>query len=89
MSDQEETLLEFPCEFPIKAMGRGIIGLEQTVIEIVGRHVEDFDKSRIKTQPSRRGKYISITITITATSRAQLDSIYMELTAHPDILMAF
>lgn len=89
MSDPDESLLEFPCEFPIKAMGRGIIGLEQTVIEIIGRHVEDFDKSRIKTNPSREGRYISITVTITATSRAQLDSIYMDLTAHPDILMAF
>lgn len=89
MTEQEETLFEFPCEFPIKAMGKGIIGLEQTVIEIIGRHVEDFDKSRIKTNPSREGRYISITVTITATSRAQLDSIYMELTAHPDILMAF
>ncbi|HEX7028742.1 MAG TPA: DUF493 domain-containing protein [Gammaproteobacteria bacterium] len=89
MSEADETLFEFPCEFPIKAMGRGIIGLEQTVIEIVSRHVEDFDTVNVKTNPSRRGKYISITVTITATSRAQLDSIYMELTAHPDILMVF
>lgn len=89
MSEPDDTLLEFPCEFPIKAMGRAIIGLEQTVIEIVDRHVGDFDKTRIKTTPSRGGRYISVTVTITATSRAQLDSIYMDLTAHPDILMAF
>lgn len=89
MSDSEDSLFEFPCEFPIKAMGRGIIGLEQTVIEIVSRHVDAFDKASVRTSPSRRGKYISITVTITATSRAQLDSIYMELTAHPDILMVF
>jgi putative lipoic acid-binding regulatory protein len=89
MNEPDDTLLEFPCEFPIKAMGRAIIGLEQTVIEIVDRHVEDFDRSRIKTTPSRGGRYISVTVTITATSRAQLDSIYMDLTAHPDILMAF
>jgi putative lipoic acid-binding regulatory protein len=89
MSDSDESLFEFPCEFPIKAMGRGIIGLEQTVIEIVSRHVVDFDRASVKTNPSRRGKYISVTVTITATSRAQLDSIYMDLTAHPDILMVF
>lgn len=85
----EESLLEFPCEFPIKAMGKALIGIEQTVIDIVRKHVDDFDESTLRIKPSSNGKYIGVTVTITARSRAQLDAIYMELTAHPDILMSF
>lgn len=88
MSEREETLLTFPCEFPIKAMGRGIIGMEQTVIDIVNKHLDSQDASAaIKTNSSSNGKYISVTVTIVATSRAQLDNIYLELNAHPDIVM--
>jgi putative lipoic acid-binding regulatory protein len=89
MDKSEDTLLEFPTEFPIKAMGKALIGIEQTVIEIVRNHVDDLDESKIRIKPSRNGNYISVTIVITARSRAQLDAIYMELTAHPDVLMSF
>lgn len=88
MTTEDESLLEFPCEFPIKAMGRGIVGFEHTVLELVQKHAPEADESAMKVAPSRTNKYVSVTITITAQSRRQLDRIYMDLTAHPDVLMA-
>ncbi len=89
MSDNDETLLKFPCRFPIKAMGKGVIGLESTVIEIVRKHAPDLGSEDVRIKPSRNGRYISVTVNINATSKAQLDNIYLGLTSHPDILMAF
>ena len=88
MTNSEDSLLEFPCEFPLKAMGRGIVGIEQTIIDIVKEHVDDLDETKVSTNTSRNGKYISVTIVITATSREQLDNIYRAFTDHPDVLMA-
>jgi putative lipoic acid-binding regulatory protein len=85
----EDTLFEFPCRFPIKAMGRSIIGIETTIVEIVRRHTEEIDIVSVRTRLSSAGKYIGVTITITARSKAQLDAIYMDLTAHPDVLMSY
>jgi putative lipoic acid-binding regulatory protein len=85
----EDTLFEFPCRFPIKAMGRSIIGIETTIVEIVRRHTEETDIVSVRTRLSSAGKYIGVTITITARSKAQLDAIYMDLTAHPDVLMSY
>lgn len=76
-----ETLLEFPCEFPIKAMGLACDELEIAVLEIVNRHVEDLAEGALRMRPSRNGKYVSITVTIIARSKQQLDAIYMDLTA--------
>lgn len=85
----EDTLFEFPCKFPIKAMGRSIIGIETTIVEIVQRHTAETDIVSVRTRLSTGGKYIGVTITITARSKAQLDAIYMDLTAHPDVLMSY
>lgn len=85
----EDTLFEFPCKFPIKAMGRSIIGIETTIVEIVQRHTAEMDIVSVRTRLSAGGKYIGVTITITARSKAQLDAIYMDLTAHPDVLMSY
>ena len=88
-SDQpEDSAIAFPCEFPIKAMGQTGEQLELAVIDIVRRHAPELREDAIKTRPSANGKYISITVTITAQSRAQLDAIYMELTACEHVLMA-
>ena len=76
-----ETLLEFPCEFPVKAMGLSCDEFEIAVLSIIKKHVEDIAESAIKVRPSKNGKYTSITITITAHSKQQLDSIYMALSA--------
>jgi len=85
---QGETLLEFPCEFPIKAMGLACDELEIAVLEIVNRHVEDLGEGALKMKPSRNGKYVAITVTINATSKDQLDAIYMELTACEHVSIA-
>jgi len=86
--EEGETLLEFPCEFPIKAMGLTCDELEISVIEIVNRHVEDLSEGALRVRPSRNGKYTAITITITAHSKEQLDNIYIELTACEHVHMA-
>jgi len=83
-----ETLLEFPCEFPIKAMGLSCDALEISVIEIVSRHVENMPEDALKMRPSKTGKYTSITITINAHNKDQLDAIYLDLTACEHVTMA-
>ena len=91
MSDttpEEESPLKFPCEFPIKAMGRATPELEIAVLEIMNRHVPDLGEGSVKTRESRNGNYISITVTIQARSRDQLDAIYMELTSCEHIVFA-
>ena len=86
---EEESLMEFPCSFPIKAMGKAIDDFDLLVVEIVRKHHSDVTEGSVKTRPSREGKYISVTVTINAQSREQLDNIYLELTAHERVLMAF
>ena len=86
--EEGETLLEFPCEFPIKAMGLACDELEIAVIEIVNRHVENLAEDALKMKPSRTGKYTAITITITAHSKEQLDAIYIELSACEHVSIA-
>ncbi len=83
-----ETLLEFPCEFPIKAMGLTCDELEIAVIEIVNRHVNDLGEGAVRIKPSKNGKYLAITVDVTARSKQQLDAIYMDLTACEYVLMA-
>lgn len=86
MSEQEtETLLEFPCEFPIKAMGPADVGLDEIVVSIVRAHVEDIKEGNIDTKHSSGGKFTSVTVTITATSKKQLDAIYQQLSDHEHV----
>lgn len=87
MSEQD-TLLEFPCQFPIKAMGRADDEFEALVITLVRKHAPDLHEGAVKTRDSQGGKYLSVTVTVTATSRDQLDNIYRELTACEQVLMA-
>ena len=86
--EDEESPLKFPCEFPIKAMGKATEELEIAVLEIMHRHVPDLGEGAVKTRESRNGNYISITVTIQARSREQLDAIYMELTSCEHIVFA-
>ncbi len=85
---ETESLLEFPCQFAIKAMGKSRDDFDAVVVEIVRRHVEDIREGAVSCRPSRAGTYISVTVMIEATSREQLDAIYQGLTDHPDVLMA-
>ena len=80
--------MEFPCQFPIKAMGSAENDLHSVVLEIVKRHVPELSREQINQRPSKNGKYLSVTITIEAHSREQLDAIYYDLTACEHILMA-
>ncbi|MCP1672971.1 putative lipoic acid-binding regulatory protein [Natronocella acetinitrilica] len=87
MSDDRETLLEFPCEFPVKAMGRADEDFVLRVVELVREHVPDLDESRVATSASRRGNYVSVTITFTAISQAQIDAVYLALNADDQVVM--
>jgi putative lipoic acid-binding regulatory protein len=84
----EETLLEFPCQFPIKAMGKTELKLDLLVVEIVRRHAPDINEGAVITRPSKDGNYTAVTIIIEASSKQQLDAIYQDLSDHPHILMA-
>lgn len=88
MTEESETLLEFPCDFAIKAFGLSGETLEISVLEIVTRHVDDLSEGSIKNNASKKGKYTSITVTINATSKNQIDAIYMDLTACEHVVMA-
>ncbi|HEX7054780.1 MAG TPA: DUF493 domain-containing protein [Burkholderiales bacterium] len=77
----------FPCDFPIKVMGRKAPGFAQAVSGIVRRHAPDFDPATIGMRPSRQGRYLSVTCVVRATSREQLDAIYRELCDHPQVVM--
>jgi len=82
-----ETLLDFPCRFPIKAMGRADCELDLRVVEIIRKHVPDLGEGAVKSRSSSGGKYVSVTVTITATSLGQIHAIYRELKECADVLM--
>lgn len=85
--DEQENPLKFPCDFPIKAMGRIDSGCEVRALEIVRQHVPDFDAAHMQSRLSRNGNYLSVTFTIRATSREQLDAIYRGLSSCEEMLM--
>lgn len=88
MSDSAETLLEFPCRFPIKAMGRADSGLQSALVEILARHAPGTEETAFSVRPSRNGNWIAVTVTIEAHSKPQLDAIYGELSAHRAVVWA-
>ena len=79
--------LAFPCEFPLKVMGRKQPGFAQAVSDIVRKHAPDFDPATLAMRPSRRGRYLSVTCVVHARSREQLDALYQELCDHPEVVM--
>ena len=85
---QEETLLEFPTDFPIKIMGERREGFAQAMVELVQRHAPDFKAETVEMRASRSGNYLSVTCVVRATSKAQLDALYREITSHPWVKMA-
>ncbi len=85
---EQETLLEFPCKFPIKAMGRSEAGFEALVTNIILDHADMFVGERVSLNPSSSGNFISVTVTIEAQSKAQLDCIYQHLTDCGKVLVA-
>lgn len=87
MSDEITTLLEFPTAFPLKIMGEARDDFAQQMVEIVLKHAPDYDPASIEMRPSKQGKYLGVTCVIQATSQAQLDALYRELSAHPLVKM--
>ncbi|MCL4737458.1 MAG: DUF493 family protein [Burkholderiaceae bacterium] len=79
----EESLIEYPSAFPIKVMGAHVEGFVEAVVTVAQRFDPGFDPATVETRPSRAGNYLGITITVTATSRAQLDELYRTLSTHP------
>lgn len=86
MSD--EKLLKFPCDFPIKMMGRESADFHSTVRSLVEKHTGPIGEKAFQSALSRNGRFVSITVTINAQSQQQLDDIYREASAHEDVLMA-
>ena len=87
-SNGEGSLLEFPCRFPIKAMGKHTAGFEAMVTGIVTRHAELWPGEPVRTAFSKGGNYLSVTAVVEATSQDQLDAIYQDLTDCAEVLMA-
>jgi putative lipoic acid-binding regulatory protein len=87
MALDSDSLLEYPCDFPIKVLGRTQTGFAQTILEIVRSHAPDFDGSTIDMKTSKQGKYLSVTCVVRATSRQQLDELYRALCDHPMVVM--
>lgn len=79
----ESSLIEYPCAFPIKVMGVRAEGFVEAIVSVARRFDPGFDAATVETRASRGGNYLGITITVTATSRAQLDELYRTLSTHP------
>lgn len=83
----DSSLIDYPCDFPVKILGHTQAGFAQAVVEVVKRHAPDFDASTLELRASNRRKYLSVTCVIRATSREQLDGLYRELCDHPMVVM--
>ena len=75
-------LIDFPCDFPLKIMGARADGFAQTIAAVVCKHAPEFDPATMTMRPSRAGNYLALTCVVRATSQAQLDALYAELSAH-------
>ena len=85
----KETLIEFPTAFPIKALGRDEPGFRETVIDLVATHAAFDPDNDVRIQASKKGNFVSVTVTFTAENQAQLDTIYQSLHGHELVLMVF
>jgi putative lipoic acid-binding regulatory protein len=80
---RRDSLIDYPCAFPIKVMGLKVDGFLHAMTEVAQRFDPSFDARTIELRPSKGGNYLGITLTVQATSRAQLDDLYRALTSHP------
>lgn len=88
MPGPDQSPLQFPCPFPIKAMGLATATFDALVVGIVRRHTPDIAEAAVAVRPSAAGKYLAVTVTIEARSREQLDAIYHDLVACEQVLVA-
>jgi putative lipoic acid-binding regulatory protein len=86
--DNSGSLLQFPCEFPIKVFGHTRDDFDGQIVSIIRRHAPALGEGAVSVRPSQGGKYSAVTVTIRAESQSQLDAIYRDLTASEDVLMA-
>lgn len=86
-TDKTDKLLEFPCTYPIKAIGKNSADFEDFVVAIARKHIPQLDESGISSRPSNGDKYLGVTITFTAESQQQLDALYQELSDSERVLM--
>lgn len=82
-SPPDSSLIEYPSQFPIKVLGTNVEGFAEAIVSIVQRFDPAFDAATLERRPSTAGKYLGLTVTITATSREQLDELYRTLSTHP------
>lgn len=82
-SPETPSLIEYPSAFPIKVMGTNEPGFEQAMVDIALQFDPAFDRGTLQLRPSSGGKYLGLTLNITATSREQLDTLYRSLSSHP------
>lgn len=86
--DKQKTLLEFPCDFPIKVMGKNSANFANEIKAIFIKHFPQLNEDKVNLKPSKGNKYLSVSVTVNAQSKEQLDNLYQELTAHPQVVMA-
>ncbi len=79
----EQSLIEYPSAFPLKVMGAQVAGFEQAIVAVALQFDPAFDPATIERRPSKAGNYLGLTLTVTATSREQLDELYRALSTHP------
>ena len=79
----EESLIEYPSAFPIKVMGEQVPGFEDAMVAVARHFDPSFDPASVERRPSSGAKYLGLTLTVTATSREQLDELYRTLSTHP------
>ena len=87
MLNPVDSLIEYPCDFPIKIMGAMQDAFAQTMVDVVISHDPEFHAGKLEIRPSTKGNYLSLTVTVRATSREQLDNLYRALSSHPMVKM--
>lgn len=83
MPTTNESLIKYPSQFPIKVMGNKVDGFVAAIVKIAHQFDPDFDATTVELRPSKAGNYLGVTVTVTATSREQLDELYRTLSTHP------
>ncbi|HEV2610243.1 MAG TPA: DUF493 family protein [Noviherbaspirillum sp.] len=83
MPAPDESLIEYPSDFPIKIMGVTQDAFAQTIVDVILQYDPTFDAGKLEMRPSSKGTYLSLTATVRATSREQLDNLYRALSSHP------
>jgi putative lipoic acid-binding regulatory protein len=87
-TSRQDSLIDYPCQFPIKVMGNKVDGFVHAMTQIAEQFDPSFDATKVELRDSKNGNYLGITLVITATSREQLDELYRTLSTHPMVKLA-